>query len=778
MSGNVILDPDQTISRRPDERRPIKLDIGSLVLIAYGLYGLVYFGVAFRGWGGQPASSVFVSFAIVPARLLPAFLAFRAARKLAKLPRLRRAWLGIGAAIVTLWIADVVYIVIPGGPFGAIFPAWGDLIRLAFYPCGTYVVFAGSRVYLQKHQERYTIWLDAATVLVASSMLMWFFIFESGAILTRVDPISIVVATLSPCGDLALLLGLTIVAVKQSDPNVRLTIRLLLLGVLVYLVGDLLNAIQSLAATFHPGTLVDVMWVGGGALVAGSARAAVAWNRSNSLSIGSSNRDRASTTWFPYFFIAAGFGLFLDSTRTEWGNPRFEIGVGVVVLTAIMVARQILVVRDNARLVQEARAEISVRLDAEARLAALGRRLELILESAGEGMFGIDQSGRVVFVNSMALSMLASRSDESLGQHVLTLVRHTSATGIRYDEQTSPILLSLRDGVLHQASGEVIQRADGSSFPVEFESTPIREDGAIVGAVVTFRDITQRVNLEVELRQSQKLEAVGRLAAGIAHELNTPIQFVGDNTRFLRDGMDQAMKVLERYAAFRDAFENASPAAVGLLDDVRLAEAQADLEYLAEEFPKAFDQTLDGIARVTSIVRALKEFAHPDSKDQAPADLNQALHTTLTVARNELKYIAQVETDLGSIPLVNCYLGDLNQVFLNLLVNAAHAIADAGRSGQGVIRVQTYGDADQVSVTITDNGCGIPDAIRSRVFDPFFTTKEVGRGSGQGLAIARSIVVDKHRGSLTYVSEVGVGTTFTVSLPTAGRALDSLELAA
>jgi signal transduction histidine kinase len=163
----------------------------------------------------------------------------------------------------------------------------------------------------------------------------------------------------------------------------------------------------------------------------------------------------------------------------------------------------------------------------------------------------------------------------------------------------------------------------------------------------------------------------------------------------------------------------------------------------------------------------MKAFAHPDRHERATADLNAALHDTLTVATNELKYVAAVETDFGKIPAVPCFVSDLNQVFLNLLVNAAHAIGDVvGTTGQlGVIRVRTYLEGSVVVIAISDTGTGIPEAVRGRIFDPFFTTKEVGKGTGQGLALARAVVVDRHGGSLTFETEMGKGTTFLVRIP-------------
>jgi two-component system, NtrC family, sensor kinase len=269
----------------------------------------------------------------------------------------------------------------------------------------------------------------------------------------------------------------------------------------------------------------------------------------------------------------------------------------------------------------------------------------------------------------------------------------------------------------------------------------------------------------MELRQAQKLESVGRLASGIAHEINTPIQFVGDNTRFLEDSFASIKALLDKFAELRNAAASGAVSA-DLLREVQRVEHETDCAYLLDEIPQAIRQTMEGVDRVATIVRAMKEFAHPEGKAMMQADLNKALLSTMTVARNEWKYVADIETELGELPLVVCNVDDLNQVFLNLLVNAAHAIADVVKDGgKGGIAIRTAAEGDKVHISIADTGAGIPEAIRTKVFDPFFTTKEVGRGTGQGLAIARSVIVDRHKGNLTFESEVGKGTTFHIWLP-------------
>ncbi len=276
-------------------------------------------------------------------------------------------------------------------------------------------------------------------------------------------------------------------------------------------------------------------------------------------------------------------------------------------------------------------------------------------------------------------------------------------------------------------------------------------------------DMTMMRRLESALQQARRLEAVGLLAAGIAHELNTPIQFVGDNLAFLGESLGAMYQLHERTSSLL-TLEQAEQA--------RRFEEEADYAYLSEQFPKAISESADGIAHVAEIVRAMKTFAHRErSGEQASVDLDRALKALVVVARSETRDVADVVLELADIPEVMAFGGELNGVFLNLIVNAAHAIADVvGQSGErGTIHIRAARDEDDVMIAIEDTGGGIPDAIREHVFEPFFTTKEVGKGTGQGLALARAVVVDRHGGSLTFVTEAGRGTTFLVRIPIAGR---------
>lgn len=276
----------------------------------------------------------------------------------------------------------------------------------------------------------------------------------------------------------------------------------------------------------------------------------------------------------------------------------------------------------------------------------------------------------------------------------------------------------------------------------------------------------ERERMEVELRLAQKLEAVGQLAAGIAHEINTPMQYIGDSVQFLRQAFEELLAAFEKANQCTEALSIAG-GHDKLVDEAREAADIADHEYLREQGPRAIERTLEGVERVSSTVRAMRDFAHPDQKEKSPSDLNRALQSAVIVSRNEYKYVADIETEFDEIPPIPCHPGEINQVFLNLIVNAAHAIEEKirGTNARGTIRIHTARKDGHVRITIADNGNGIPREIQNRIFDPFFTTKAAGKGTGQGLAISRSIVVDKHGGRIHFSTTPGEGTAFYIELP-------------
>jgi len=272
--------------------------------------------------------------------------------------------------------------------------------------------------------------------------------------------------------------------------------------------------------------------------------------------------------------------------------------------------------------------------------------------------------------------------------------------------------------------------------------------------------------LQRRLIEAQKLESIGQLAAGIAHEINTPAQYVGDNLEFLERSLCELSELFWCVSRIRAAVSEDAEVPASLLGDLAGQCEKADLDFLRDEVPGSIAQARDGVQRIADIVRAMKDFSHPGSTEKEPLDLHRAIESTVTVARNEWKPVAELELDFaGDLPRVPCVAGEFNQVVLNILVNAAQAIGDVGEPYEGRIRVCTRLQDAFACIEIADNGPGIPGEIRDRIFEPFFTTKEVGRGSGQGLSIARSIVVNGHGGRIEVDSSPGEGSSFRILLP-------------
>jgi PAS domain S-box-containing protein len=400
----------------------------------------------------------------------------------------------------------------------------------------------------------------------------------------------------------------------------------------------------------------------------------------------------------------------------------------------------------------------------------MGERFRVAVENSPDALFLTDIAGTIRMANPAATQLVGTPAADLAGRALSTLI-HPDDLAAAFPPGTG--------GPVPGAHTCRIRHAGGDWTAVEMAVEQVQEHDGSLSLVVNARDVSERHRLEMELRHAQKLESVGRLAAGIAHEINTPIQFVGDNVRFLQQAFTDVLALREVYEAALTAAEEDRDSVAAGVARVREEQAALDLEFILEEIPQALDQTLDGISRVANIVRAMKAFGHPSGEEMAPADLNQAIGNTLIVANNEIKYVADVRTDFGELPPVSCHLSDINQVVLNLVVNAAHAVAAvAGERGRGEIRVATRLEDDpgteggfpHAVIEVTDSGIGIPAGIAEKVFEPFFTTKEVGTGTGQGLSLVRSLVVDRHRGSVDFSSEPGVGTTFTVRLPVAGAA--------
>lgn len=386
--------------------------------------------------------------------------------------------------------------------------------------------------------------------------------------------------------------------------------------------------------------------------------------------------------------------------------------------------------------------------------------LSAVLQTISSMVVVLDSTARVRLWNAGAEQLLGIASVDAID-------RTFSDLGIGWDWESLGVLVPgyvtdrpVRIEEVH------LTRQDGSQAIVAFNILPIV--GGQSGCVWHGADVGERRSMEAQLRQAQKMEAIGGLAAGIAHEINTPMQFIGDNTRFFSEafaGMGAAL------ASIRSIADRADQTAVA--EAVRFN----DLAYLLEETPKAITQTLDGIQRVSLIVKAMKEFAHPGADEPVPTDLNHAIESTLMVSRNVWKYVADTNLELDhDLPPVPVVPGGFNQAVLNLVINAAHAIEDAlgkqktGECGaisaaKGVITIRTRAIKTDAVVEVSDTGCGVPAAIRDRIFEPFFTTKEPGRGTGQGLAIVRTEIVDRLGGRIEVDSEPGRGSTFRLIVP-------------
>ncbi|MEM9891796.1 MAG: ATP-binding protein [Actinomycetota bacterium] len=297
---------------------------------------------------------------------------------------------------------------------------------------------------------------------------------------------------------------------------------------------------------------------------------------------------------------------------------------------------------------------------------------------------------------------------------------------------------------------------DGDNHIVRYSAAPLVLGDRMIGCVTYGEDVTEAREMERALATTGRMESIGQLAAGVAHEINTPVQFVSDNARFLTSSFDELIELNGKLIELGRTHDEAATA--------RLAD-EADLEFLVEEVPQALAQSKEGLERVSEIVRAMKDFSHPGD-DVGDCDLNAIIETTMAVSRNEWKYVADLELDLDpELPIVQGSAGRIKQVLLNMLVNAAHAIED-GREGEekGRIEISTVAAGAVARITVSDDGCGMDDHVRERIFDQFFTTKEVGRGTGQGLTLAWDMV-KAQGGTIDVASTVGEGTTFTIGLP-------------
>lgn len=396
------------------------------------------------------------------------------------------------------------------------------------------------------------------------------------------------------------------------------------------------------------------------------------------------------------------------------------------------------------------------------RVEAAHRQTENLLSAISSILIGIDETGTVNRWNDAASELFGISADTAIGQIFLKLPIAWS------DPETAEEFF--RETNVDSLARQVVQlERDGDTRIVGLSRYPVLDNGQAKGALYLGTDITQHKRMEQQLHQAQKLESVGQLAAGVAHEINTPLQYIGDNLDYVQNKLQKLEGLTELLSQLHQCQDDEARE-LELVSQINEQLGKLKISKFLSQVTDAINDSQDGVSHVSRIVRAMKEFAHPGVDEKTPVDINRTLDSSIVVSTNEWKYVADIETDYDdSLMPVPALAGELSQVFLNLLVNAAHAIGDAtdgGAEGKGKIVVRTRNLGSQVEIQIEDSGCGIPDEIRHRIFDPFFTTKAIGKGTGQGLSIAYSVVVQKHGGKLWCDSQPGVGTTFFIQLPT------------
>ena len=400
---------------------------------------------------------------------------------------------------------------------------------------------------------------------------------------------------------------------------------------------------------------------------------------------------------------------------------------------------------------------VSREITAEREARQAYKRLAEAVECSGDSVLVLDPDGRIRYANPAFSTITGYGPEEALGR---------TAGFLNPEDPDTLRQVCLRVAATGEAwSGECRwKRRDGEIRTVTGSISPVVDgEGQVTSLVCVQRDVTETRALERSLGEARKLEAIGRLAAGIAHEINTPAQYARDNTTFLGEAFESILQLLRAYERIAEA-ARAGPVPPPLLEEAREAAEAAELDFLLEEVPQAVESAKEGLDRIAHIVRAMKDFSHPSQGQAQEHDLNAIVDASVTVARNEWKHHADVVLKLDpDLPRVRCIRDEIGQTFLNMVVNAAHAIEETGR--RGTITIETIPEETHALVRISDTGAGIPKEALDKIFEPFFTTKEVGKGTGQGLALAHSVVVEKHGGAIEVESEVGGGTTFTLRLP-------------
>jgi PAS domain S-box-containing protein len=391
-----------------------------------------------------------------------------------------------------------------------------------------------------------------------------------------------------------------------------------------------------------------------------------------------------------------------------------------------------------------------------AELKSANDQYRIIAETASDGIMTMDIEGEIRFANKTAGLIFGYPAGDLAGRNFSRLVPEF--------KHHLPVMRPRSGPAVEMIGNHRNGRA--MTIEVSFAESLDGDGNTILTAVL--RDVTERKGFERNRALAQKLESIGRLAAGVAHEINTPIQYTADNLDFIQRSCDSVERTLSVHRRLVEACEAGEPTA-SLISELRKITQTGKVDYLWGQTPNAIREASEGVRRVAGIVRAMHEFAHPGAGEMTPTDLNRLIESTVTVSRHRWKDAAELHLALDpALPPVVCVAGELSQVFLNLIVNAADAVIDVvnGNRGQkGTIQITSRRAGEYVEVRVSDSGIGIPEAVRPKIFDPFFTTKDIGRGSGQGLAIAHAIVVQKHHGHIDFETAAGAGTTFIVRLP-------------
>jgi signal transduction histidine kinase len=399
---------------------------------------------------------------------------------------------------------------------------------------------------------------------------------------------------------------------------------------------------------------------------------------------------------------------------------------------------------------------------------------ELLLSSITSVLIHLDRTGIITRWNAAAESVFGLPAVDIIGRSCRNLPWLDAGIPAQLEQLA-------RQGGAARLPHVLVTGSEHKKRVLDLSVNPICDGGQCSGLLVLGDDRTEQEQLEASLRQAQKLESIGSLAAGIAHEINTPMQFINDNMAYLGGCANSILEVVDEY---RRILETADPniSWQEIAAEVARTIEEKDFDSMQQEVPSAIQESIEGIERVIHIVKAMKEFSHPGQETKCGVDLNQSIRSTVTITKSRWKFLADVKLDLDpDLPTLVCFPGEINQVLVNLIVNAADAIADRfGDSGpiQGAITVRTLRDQECFVVEVEDNGCGVPMQIRDRIFDPFFTTKDVGKGTGQGLSVCYSIVVNKHQGTLEVESTQWVGSVFRITLPPSAEGESFIEPAA